>query len=243
MKALLLPFIAVAAGILSFSSPCCLPLLPTYIGFFTGTGPVDGHRATSRRRTTRTAWSFVAGFTIVFTVFGALAGLLGTTLARQIPTITRLSGVVVIALGAASWGLVPIPLLTREARVIKLHSVGRRNGSAVVLGAAFAAGWSPCIGPILATILATAATTKTVGWGMVLLALYSLGLGLPFVAVAAGLGRIQGSIAWLRRHGRGVQRIGGLLLVTIGTLMVTGRWLALLRPLQRSLARWGWPPI
>ena len=76
MKALLFPFIAVAAGILSLSSPCCLPLLPTYIGFFTGTGRVDGHGATSRRRTTRTAWSFVAGFTIVFTVFGALAGLL-----------------------------------------------------------------------------------------------------------------------------------------------------------------------
>ena len=239
---LVLPVVAIAAGILSFSSPCCLPLLPTYVSYMTGLAPTEASK-NDRRRIMRTAWSFVAGFTIVFTALGALAGLFGTVLARQLPTITRGSGVVIIVMGLAMVGIFRIPLLLRQGRIVETHRVGHGRGSAVLLGAAFAAGWSPCIGPILATILATAATTETVGWGMVLLALYSLGLGLPFVAIALGLQRAQRSVAWLRRHGRGVERLGGLLLVTIGALMASGVWLTLLRPLQRSLARLGWPPI
>lgn len=242
MEALLLPVVAVAAGIFSFSSPCCLPLLPTYVSYMTGLAPAEA-ATNDRRRTVRMAWSFVAGFTVVFTTLGALAGLFGTVLARQLPTITRVSGTVIIVMGLAMLGILRIPLLLRQGQIVEMHRVGHGRGSAVLLGAAFAAGWSPCIGPILATILATAATTETVGWGMVLLALYSLGLGLPFVAIALGLHRAQGSVAWLRRHGLAVERLGGLLLVTIGILMVTGAWLTLLRPLQRSLARLGWPPI
>lgn len=237
-----LPLVAVAAGILSFSSPCCLPLLPTYVSYMTGLSPAVA-AGRDRRRLARAAWSFVAGFTIVFTAFGALAGLSGTVLARQLPTVTRLSGAAIVVMGLAMLGLLRIPLLWRQGRFVQLDRAAHHRGSAVLLGAAFAAGWSPCIGPILATILATAATTETVGWGMVLLALYSLGLGLPFVALALGLNRAQRSVGWLRRHGLVVERLAGLLLVTIGTLMVSGEWLVLLRPLQRSLARLGWPPI
>ncbi len=243
MRVLLLPLIAVAAGLLSFSSPCCLPLLPTYVSFMTGATGTSSPGAPRNRHTIRIAWSFVAGFAIVFTLLGGLAGLLGTAIVHHLPTLTRASGLLVVTLGFAALGIIRVPPLGREARLVKMHRIGHGKGSAVVLGAAFAAGWSPCIGPILATILTTAATTRTVGWGAVLLALYSVGLGLPFVAVATGVDRMQQELRWLRRHGQAIERLSGILLVAIGLLMVSGRWLALLRPLQRSLARYGWPPI
>lgn len=242
MAGLLLPFLAVAAGMLSFSSPCCLPLLPTYISYMAGV-PVGKDPSTARRTTVRAAVAFVAGFTTVFTVLGALAGALGSTLVRQLPLMVRLSGILIIVMGFAMLGVVRIPYLARERRVVHLHRIGHGPGSAGLLGAAFAAGWSPCLGPVLATILATAATTRTIGWGMALLALYSIGLGLPFIALALGLNRAQRSVAWLRRHTLAVERISALLLVTIGVLFVTGAWRTLLLPLQHSLARLGWPPI
>jgi cytochrome c-type biogenesis protein len=239
---LLLPFVAVAAGELSFSSPCCLPLLPSYVSYMAGVA--DGATVTAARRTTLVrAAGFVAGFTAVFTALGALAGLLGATVVRHLLTVIRVSGILIIAMGIAMVGVIRVPALNRERRLVPLHRVGRGPGSAVLLGAAFAAGWVPCIGPVLATILATAATTETVGWGMTLLALYSIGLGLPFVALALGLHHVQRSVSWLRRHALAIERLSGLLLVAIGVLFVTGTWRTLLLPLQRELARLGWPPI
>ncbi len=111
------------------------------------------------------------------------------------------------------------------------------------MGMAFAAGWAPCIGPVLATILATAAATGTVAWGAILLMLYSIGLGVPFVLLALGFARAQRSLEWLRRNGRRVEVAGGVLLVGVGVLFVTGRWMELFRPLQRWFAELGWPPI
>lgn len=111
------------------------------------------------------------------------------------------------------------------------------------MGMAFAAGWAPCIGPILATVLATAAVGATAAWGAALLVCYSLGLGVPFVALALGFRRAQGSLMWLRRHGRAVEVAGGALLVAVGVLFVSGRWTPLFRPLQRWFAQLGWPPI
>jgi cytochrome c-type biogenesis protein len=119
----------------------------------------------------------------------------------------------------------------------------RGAGGAFGVGVAFAAGWTPCIGPVLAVILAAAAATRTVAWGALLLVLYSLGLGLPFIALALGLNRARGSMAWLRRHGRHVEVVGGALLVGVGVLFVTGTWEAWFRPLQRIFARYGWPPV
>ena len=111
------------------------------------------------------------------------------------------------------------------------------------MGMAFAAGWTPCIGPILATILGTAAATGTAAWGAFLLVCYSIGLGVPFILLGQGVGRAQRSFDWLRRHGRHVEIIGGALMVAIGVLFVTGQWQRLFIPLQRRFVRFGWPPI
>lgn len=148
----------------------------------------------------------------------------------------------IIILGLATMGLLRIPALQRERR-LDLARVPRGPAWAFPMGMAFAAGWAPCIGPILATILATAATTGSAWWGAILLALYSAGLGIPFVLLALGFNRAQRSMAWLRRNGRHIERLGGTLLVAVGVLFVTGRWAPLFRPLQRWFAELGWPPI
>ena len=108
---------------------------------------------------------------------------------------------------------------------------------------AFAAGWVPCIGPILATILTAAAATSTVAWGALLLVIYSIGLGLPFIVVAVGLNRARGSIDWLRRNSRTIEIVGGLLLVVVGVLFISGAWRTFFLPLQREFAQLGWPPV
>ena len=242
MDALLLPFVTVAAGMLSFGSPCCLPLLPSYIGYMAGAA--DGSSGTeTRRRTAGRAAGFVGGFSVVFVALGAVAGLFGTTVAAHLPTIVRVSGVVVIAMGLSMIGVAGVPTLRSERRLLAPRRRGNGPGSAALLGATFAAGWSPCMGPVLATVLATAATTGTVAWGAVLLGLYSIGLGIPFIAVALGLQRARTAVAWLRHHGQLVERISGVLLVTIGVLFVAGTWRSLMLPFQRELARLGWPPI
>lgn len=116
-------------------------------------------------------------------------------------------------------------------------------GGAVVLGMAFAFGWTPCVGPVLATVLAAAAATQTAAWGALLLVCYSLGLGVPFVALALWFGRARRSLAWLRRHGRRIEVVSGALLVAVGVLFVTGEWRRLFIPLQHAFARFGWPPV
>ena len=182
------------------------------------------------------------GFTAVFTILGAGATLLGSALLRNQDTVVRWFGVLIIVLGLSTMGLLRVPLLHREKR-LDLARVPRGPAWAFPMGMAFAAGWAPCIGPILATILATASVAGSWWWGAILLALYSAGLGIPFVLLALGFTRAQGSLAWLRRHGRQIEVLGGTLLVAVGTLFVTGRWLPLFRPMQRWFAQLGWPPI
>ena len=242
METLLLPIFAVVAGILSFSSPCCLPLVPGYLSYVSAL-PVAGlDEGLARRVTVRAAVLFVAGFTTVFTLLGVGATLLGSAFLRNQDTIVRGFGVVIVLMGLATMGVLRVPLLYRERR-IDLARLPRGPGGAFVVGMGFAAGWVPCIGPILATILATAATTDTLIWGAVLLVLYSLGLGIPFLLLALGLSRAQRSVAWLRRHGRAVELAGGGMLVIVGVLFVTGTWQELFRPLQRWFAELGWPPV
>ena len=147
-----------------------------------------------------------------------------------------------MALGLVNMGVLRLGFLTRERR-FDMGRVPAGPRSAVFVGMAFSFGWAPCIGPVLATILTAAAATQTVAWGAILLALYSVGLGIPFVAVALGLHRARGSLAWLRRHGRRIERGGGLVMVMVGVLFVTGRWRALFIPVQRYFARFGWPPV
>lgn len=242
METLTLPLLAVVAGAISFSSPCCLPLVPGYLSYVSAL-PVAGlDDRDARRVTVRAALLFVAGFTVVFTAFGIAVASLGAAFVRNQDTIVRIFGVVIIVMGLATVGVLRVPLLYRERRV-DLARLPRGPGGAFAVGMAFAAGWAPCIGPVLATILATVATTSSVAWGGVLLMLYSLGLGIPFVLLALGFARAQRSAAWLRRHGRVVEAVGGVMLVMVGVLFVTGGWTDLFRPLQRWFAELGWPPI
>ena len=242
MEVVILPLLAVVAGFVSFSSPCCLPLIPGYLSYVSALPVADLGRADARRVTLRASLLFVAGFSTVFTLLGIGATLLGGWLLRNQDTLVRVLGVVIILLGLSTMGLLRVPTLQRERR-LDLARVPRGPRWAFPMGMAFAAGWAPCIGPILATILATAAVAGSVWWGAILLALYSAGLGIPFVLLALGFSRAQTSMAWLRRHGRRIELVGGTLLVGVGVLFVTGRWAPLFRPLQRWFAELGWPPI
>lgn len=242
MQALTLPIAALVAGFVSFSSPCCLPLIPGYLSYVSALPVSELGRRDARAVTLRASLLFVAGFTTVFVAFGIGATAFGSLLLRNQDTVVRGFGVFIILMGLASMGVLRIPLLMREKR-LDLARVPRGLAWAYPMGMAFAAGWAPCIGPVLATILATAAVGANVAWGGALLALYSLGLGIPFVLLALGFNRAQATLGWLGRNGRRIQIAGGVLLVTIGLLFVSDRWQPLFRPLQRSFAQFGWPPI
>lgn len=242
MSGALLPFAAVVAGFVSFSSPCCLPLLPGYISYVSALPVSDLGTREARRVTLIASLLFVAGFTTVFTLLGVTASALGSTLLRHQDALVRGFGIVIIVLGLVTIGVVRLPVLSRERR-LDLARVPRGPAWAFPLGMAFAAGWAPCIGPVLATVLATASFAGSATWGAVLLLLYSLGLGIPFVLLAVGFSHARGSLAWLQRHGRGIERFGGAMLVVVGILFVSGRWDPLFRPMQRWFAELGWPPI
>ena len=241
-EALTLPVAAVVAGFISFSSPCCLPLIPGYLSYVSALPVADLGRSEARRVTLRAALLFVAGFTAVFTVLGIGASALGSVLLRNQDGIVRWFGVVIVLLGLSTMGVLRVPMLMRERR-LDLARVPRGPAFAFPMGMAFAAGWAPCIGPVLATILATASIAGSAWWGGLLLALYSLGLGVPFILLALGFSRAQGSLGWLRRYGRQIEILGGAMLVAVGILFFTGRWQELFRPLQRWFAEFGWPPV
>ena len=242
MTGLLLPLAAVVAGLLSITSPCALPLIPGYVSYVSAlpvTAPVSGR---SRGVVLRSSFLFVAGFSFVFTALGVTASALGVALIRQLPMVTRASGVLIIVTGLAALGILRLPWLSRERR-IDLARVRPGPLGAFPLGMAFAFGWTPCVGPVLATILAMAASSGSVITGGMLLLLYSLGLGVPFLLIAMGYERLSGSLAWFRRHGRSVERAGGVLMVAVGTAFITGAWDRIFLPAQTWFARYGWPPI
>ncbi|MGH9266701.1 MAG: cytochrome c biogenesis CcdA family protein [Acidimicrobiales bacterium] len=242
MEALALPLFALVAGLVSFSSPCCLPLLPGYLSYISALPVSELGDREARRATVRASMLFVAGFTTVFTIFGIGATWVGSLFLRNQDALVRVFGVVIIVMGLVTMGALQLPVLMRERR-INPSRVPRGPAFAFPMGMAFAAGWAPCIGPVLATILATAAATGMMAWGAVLLIIYSVGLGIPFVLLALGFSRAQRSLAWLRRNGRRIEVAGGALLVTVGVLFVSGRWISMFRPLQRWFAQLGWPPI
>ena len=242
MEVVLLPAVVVVAGVISFSSPCCLPLIPGYLSYMSALPVSELGQREARQVTLRAALAFVGGFTVVFTLLGVSVTLMGTALQRNLPFIVRMSGGVIIVMGLAMIGVLRVPLLYRERRV-DLARVPAGPKAAFPLGMTFAFGWTPCIGPVLATVLATAAATQTVAWGAVLLVLYSVGLGMPFIGLALGLQCAKGSLAWLRRRGRLIERLGGVLLVAVGLLFVSGTWRSLFITLQRSFAQFGWPPV
>ncbi len=242
MEGLLFPFVAVLAGLISFSSPCALPLVPGYLSYVSALPVSELGERQARGVALKASLLFVAGFTMVFTALGVSAALAGNLLLRNRDTMVRGFGVVIILLGLITAGVLRIPALQRERRM-DLARVPRGPAWAFPLGMAFAAGWVPCTGPVLATIVATASASGTAAWGGVLLALYSLGLGIPFVLLAVGFTRAQRSMAWLRRNGRRIEVLGGVLLIGVGVLFVTGGWQDLFLPLQRWFARLEWPPV
>lgn len=242
MEVLLLPFLAVAAGVISFTSPCCLPLIPSYLSYVTALPTAELGTREARVVTLRSSLLFVAGFTVVFTALGASFAFVGSALLANVPLIVRLAGVGIILMGLGMLGVVRLPWMNREWRPAFARG-WRGTRGAFPLGMAFAFGWVPCVGPVLATILATAASTQTAPWGAVLLALYSLGLGIPFVALGLGFQRLRGSVDWLRRHARRIEYAAGVLMVGVGVLFVSGAWRSFFIPLQSAFARLGWPPI
>lgn len=241
MELFALASLAAVAGVVSFTSPCALPLLPGYVSWVSGLSG-DGAEAAGRPPVMRGALLFVVGFSVVFTLLGLTASAVGLLLVQGRQTLTVAGGVVVIAMGLVSLGAVRVPLLQRQAR-LDLRRIAQGPAGAMPLGAAFAIGWTPCVGPVLTGVLATAATAGSTAHGAVLLMAYSGGLGVPFLLVAAGVRRGRARLSWLRRHGRAVERAGGVLLVVMGALMVMGSWTALLSRVLSLYARVGWPPI
>jgi len=224
---------AFAAGVLSFVSPCVLPLIPGYISFISGVtvdqikgGTADaagGPVKAGRWRVLTTSIAFVIGFSLVFVSLGASASAIGRLLLQQLSLLGKIAGAVIIVFGLHTMGVLRLGWLYSEKRV---HTT-RRPASvlgAVLVGIAFAFGWTPCIGPILAAILAVAATKETVGEGVQLLGAYSLGLGIPFLATALAIDRFFAAFARIRRHYRAIEMAAGLLLVVIGVLMVTDKF-------------------
>jgi cytochrome c-type biogenesis protein len=237
--------LALVAGIVSFSSPCVLPLLPGYVSYVSGLSRLeaaDGCSAGDRRRVTLAAVLFVLGFSAVFTTLGATASALGALLARHQRALELVGGAIIIAMGLAMTGLLRVRILHRQLR-FDPATVGRGPAGAVPLGAAFAFGWTPCVGPVLASILATAAATSTVTRGALLLFVYSLGLGIPFLVLAGGLARGRLRFNWLRRHGRRIEIAGGAVLAVMGLALVSGLWTAVMSDVLASFARLGWPPL
>jgi cytochrome c-type biogenesis protein len=223
-------FVAFAAGLLSFLSPCVLPLVPSYIGFLTGMSLPE--MAGRRRVPLGHAVLFVLGFSLVFVLLGASATALGRALNYYQLWLQRIGGVLIIGFGLVCLGVIRAKFLSEERRVQVEHKPVGYLGSALV-GMAFGAGWTPCIGPVLGAILGLAATSQDLGRGMLLLGAYSAGLAVPFLAAAVALDSFLEWFQRFRRYLPWVMRMCGALLIFVGVLMVTGEFTRLAGWLQR----------
>jgi cytochrome c-type biogenesis protein len=232
---------AFGAGLLSFISPCVLPLVPGYLSYISGlsldemrgTGAVTGSAAgvgvavaaspAARRQVVVSSLAFIFGFSIVFVALGAAASAVGQFLASQQAIFNRIAGTIIIIFGLHTMGVLRIEWLYQEKRV---HTSRKPAGivGAALIGIAFAFGWTPCIGPILAGILALAGTQETVGQGVRLLSVYSMGLGVPFLATALMINRFFIAMGRIRRHYHKIELISGALLVVIGLLIFTNKF-------------------
>jgi cytochrome c-type biogenesis protein len=219
--------VSVVAGFVSFASPCVVPLVPGYLSYLAAVVGVEeqpGQVAvrTARLRVAGAAALFVAGFTLVF-VLGTVAVLgMTTTLITNQLLLQRIGGVITIVMGLVFVGFIPI--LQREARFAPRQF--STIGGAPLLGAVFALGWTPCLGPTLTGVIAVASATEgaNVARGVLLVVAYCLGLGIPFVLLAFGSARAVQGLGWLRRHTRAIQIFGGVLLILVGAALVTGLW-------------------
>ncbi|KJZ20055.1 cytochrome c biogenesis CcdA family protein [Loktanella sp. S4079] len=219
--------VAIAAGILSFLSPCVLPVVPPYLAYMGGVSVNEMEaQSAARKRVLIAALFFVLGLSTVFVLLGLAFSTMGRALLQFQDYFTTIAGITVMILGAHFVGVYRIGFLDREMRV----DAGDRGGSAFgayLLGLAFAFGWTPCLGPILGAILSLAASEASIGRGTLLLAVYAVGLGIPFLLVAAFFPRLKGMMDWMKRHLSQIERASGLLLWTVGLMMITGQFAAI----------------
>ena len=211
--------VAVLAGLVSFFSPCVVPLLPGYLSYATGLSGADLEQG-GRGRMLLGSALFVLGFSFVFVCLGTLSGALGDWLWSYRQQITVVLGVLTIVVGVAFVGLVP--WLQRDVRVHAVPAVGL--AAAPLLGVLFGLGWTPCIGPTLSAVSSLALHEGTASRGALLSVAYSLGLGIPFLLAGLAYRRMLGAVRWVRRHQAWVTRAGGAMLIVVGVLLVTGLW-------------------
>ena len=226
--------IAFLAGVVSFLSPCVLPLVPGYLSYMSGMATANREQ-NLRVAPWAVAVAFVVGFSLVFIALGATATLLGSVLRENQELLARVGGLFIVLLGLVFMGAMRIPFLYREARFRPSPQAG--IGGSVLLGATFAFGWSPCIGATLGAVLAMAAGRGAAGGpaeGAFLLAVYSLGLGIPFIAAGLGVSKLAGAMRWFRRYARTVNVVSGALLVAVGLLLATGQFFQLSIWFQRT---------
>jgi len=217
---------ALAAGMVSFASPCVLPLVPAYLGFITGRSADELQHAHGRVRLhiATQGLAFVGGLAIIFAVLGASATILGQTLLQNLPILWKVGGVLVVIFGLQMLGILHIPLLARTFKVADAApNIQRSHVGAFALGAAFGAGWTPCVGPFLGGLLALASSQETVAAGTLLLLLYAIGLGVPFLLAGLAVDRSLGVMRAMRPHMLLVERVSGVMLIGMGVLLFTER--------------------
>lgn len=232
--------VAFLAGGLSFFSPCVLPLVPSYLSMISGVGASQLAVATKvdQRRILRSSLLFVAGYSAVFISLGAAASAVGAFLFDYQLGLRRASGVLIVIMGLAISGLVRPAAFDRERRFqVSTQALGAY--APPVMGAAFAFGWSPCIGPILGAILTLAADSANLTRGVLLLVAYSAGLAVPFIGSGVAFGRLAGTFAWVKRHFRVINLVSGLVMATFGVLLLTGAITDVVRWLQEALRSLG----
>jgi len=230
--------VAFLAGIVSFASPCCLPLVPVYVSYMVGTTPAGSPRA--RKVAFQQALAFVLGFTVVFVALWASVGLVGYLLRDYIGILRQVGGAALIVMGLHVAGVIRISALYRQVTVPTGRILGKSEAGdgtvkvlapsyvrSTILGVAFAAGWTPCVGPILGGIIGLASLNSSVGQGTVLLVAYAMGLGIPFLLVAVGATAANQRLVWFRQHEVGVSMVTGAMLILVGFLMITNLFVKL----------------
>jgi len=217
------------AGLLTFLAPCTLPLVPAYLGFISGVAPEDlkdpARAKGARRKIFLNGLAFIVGFSLIFIAFGTLAGFLGTALAPWRVWLTRIGGVLVILFGLSMLGLFKLPFLQAgpSMRLPKWLSLGKPSSS-LLIGGTFALGWTPCVGPILGSILLLAGTSGTALQGAFMLTVFSLGLSIPFILIALAFSRATAYIERISKYLKWVSIIGGVFLILLGLLLVSGNF-------------------